>query len=33
MKHLDLTTNLAVILTMYPQSSTILRKFGLPAAG
>lgn len=33
MDHLTLKTNLADILTQYPQSAALFRKFGLPVSG
>ena len=33
MDHLDLNTNLARILSKYPQTSNTFRKFGIPTSG
>jgi hypothetical protein len=33
MDHLDLKTNLAGILSKYPQTASTFRKFGIPTSG
>jgi len=33
MDHVDLTTNLGVIVSKYPQTSATLRKFGITTSG